>query len=162
MSETTTVEVRQCAGPHCTAMIDLTRDCPQVDLPREAPYFFHELRCLALWAHERMTPAAPRPPALCRCGHSRASHQPDTGECWGFVIDADSQYCRCPEYVEGGRMMQRYPPRNDDVSAMVEILEFVGEHGTEYAMTKWNQRAEALFDAWYGSLDLVIRGEDAE
>ena len=32
---------------------------------------------------------------LCTCGHPASLHQADTGECWGFVIDADSQYCRC-------------------------------------------------------------------
>ena len=58
-------------------------------------------------------------------------------------------------------MMMRYPPTNDDVFAMLEILEQVREHGSEYAAS-WGQRAEVLFDAWYRNLDLGTAEPEAE
>ena len=50
--------------------------------------------------------------------------------------------------------MTRYPPTNDDVFAMLEILEQVRNHGSESGVAAWGQRAEVLFNAWYRNLDL--------
>lgn len=54
---------------------------------------------------------------------------------------------------EQSRPSKRPAPTSADVEAMLRIFEFTADHG-DIADSPWPARAEALFEAWYASLDI--------